>query len=177
MVIGARSGLAPMTDILIQRNLRWTGHVYRMDAERLPKQLLYSQVSSGAKNQAVYASDLNMLLRETWSGGILVLILSRLELENGQSGKPWFEDQSIEQSSSARRTANDDDDLIIFANAKGNIRSQLGLFLCHPLDVHLRFAVTLLLGLPSNLYPNVHSYRALSLIYNKFCAFNFTIMY
>ena len=31
-----RSGLAPMTDILIERNLRWTGHAHRMDAERLP---------------------------------------------------------------------------------------------------------------------------------------------
>ena len=46
-----RSGLAPMTDILIVRNLRWTGHVHRMDAERLPRQLLYSQLSSGARNQ------------------------------------------------------------------------------------------------------------------------------
>ena len=50
-----------------------------------------------------------MLLRGTWSGGILVLILGRLQLENGQFGKPWFQDQNIEQSSSARRTANDDD--------------------------------------------------------------------
>ena len=31
------SGLAPMTDILIEQNLRWTGHVHRMDAERLPR--------------------------------------------------------------------------------------------------------------------------------------------
>ena len=46
-----KSGLAPMTDILIERNLRWTGHVHRMDAERLPRQLLYSQLSSGARNQ------------------------------------------------------------------------------------------------------------------------------
>ena len=37
-----RSGLAPMTDILIERNLRRIGNVHRMNAERLPRQLLYS---------------------------------------------------------------------------------------------------------------------------------------
>ena len=45
------SGLASMADILIERNLRWTGHVHRMDAERLPRQLLYSQLSTGTRNQ------------------------------------------------------------------------------------------------------------------------------
>ena len=62
------------------------------------------------ETRAVHASDLKMLLRETWSVETLVLILGRLELENGRSGGPWFEDLNIEQSSSARRTANDDDD-------------------------------------------------------------------
>ena len=37
-----RSGLAPTTDILIERNLRRIGNVHRMNAERLPRQLLYS---------------------------------------------------------------------------------------------------------------------------------------
>ena len=49
-----------------------------------------------------------------------------------------------------------------------NIRSQLGLSLFQPSDVHLRFAVTLSLALPSILYPKVHSYSALSSIYNKY---------
>ena len=61
----------------------------------------------------VHASDLQMLLRGFWSGEMLVLIPGRLELENGQSGKPWFEDHNIEQSSSARQTANDDDNLFL----------------------------------------------------------------
>ena len=33
----------------------------------------------------------------------------KLELEIDQFEKPWFGDQNIEQSSSARRAANDDD--------------------------------------------------------------------
>ena len=45
------SGLASMDDILIERNLRWTGHVHRMNAERLPRQLIYSQLSTGTRNQ------------------------------------------------------------------------------------------------------------------------------
>jgi len=46
-----RSGLAPMTDMLIERNLIWTGHLHRMDEKRLPRQLIYSQLSSGKRNQ------------------------------------------------------------------------------------------------------------------------------
>ena len=62
------------------------------------------------ETRVVHALDLKMLLRGTWNGGTLVLILGRLELENGRSGGPWFEDHNIEQSSLAWHTANDDDD-------------------------------------------------------------------
>ena len=37
------------------------------------------------------------------------MILGKLEVENDQSGKVWFADQNIKQSSPARQTANDDD--------------------------------------------------------------------
>ena len=36
-----RAGQPSMEIILIQMNLRWLGHVERMDHQRLPKQLLY----------------------------------------------------------------------------------------------------------------------------------------
>jgi len=49
--IKRRSGLFPMADMLIERNLRRTGHAHRIDEERLPRQLLYSQLSSGKRNQ------------------------------------------------------------------------------------------------------------------------------
>ena len=101
-----RSGLAPMTDRLIERNWRWTSHVHRMDAERLPKQLLYSQLSSGAKNQGRPGLRFKEVVKRNlkWSDVSL-----DTWLENGQSGKPWFEDHNIEQSSSIWQTANDDD--------------------------------------------------------------------
>ena len=47
-----KSGLAPMTVIIIERILRWAGHVHWMNAERLPRQLLYSQFGSGARNHS-----------------------------------------------------------------------------------------------------------------------------
>ena len=50
-VILENAGLPPMTDILIQMNLRWIGHVERMDFARLPWQLLYSQLCNGKRNQ------------------------------------------------------------------------------------------------------------------------------
>ena len=34
------TGLISMIDILIAKNLRWLGHVYRIDINRLPRQLL-----------------------------------------------------------------------------------------------------------------------------------------
>ena len=42
-----RTGLPSMEDLLIRTNLRWTGHLIRMSPDRLPKQVLYSQLSAG----------------------------------------------------------------------------------------------------------------------------------
>ena len=40
-----------LKSILVQMNLRWLGHVERMDHNRLPWQLLYSQLKEGSRNQ------------------------------------------------------------------------------------------------------------------------------
>ena len=50
-VILEKVGLPPMADILNQMNLRWLGHVERMDFARLPRQLLYPQLRDGKRNQ------------------------------------------------------------------------------------------------------------------------------
>ena len=44
-------GLSYMEDLLIRKNLRWTGHLMRMSPDRLPKQILYSQLSSGHRKR------------------------------------------------------------------------------------------------------------------------------
>ena len=41
-VILEKADLPPIADILIHMNLRWLGHVERVDFARLPRQLLYS---------------------------------------------------------------------------------------------------------------------------------------
>ena len=46
-----RTGLPCMEDLLIRKNLRWTGHLMRMSPDRLPKQVLYSQLSSGHRKR------------------------------------------------------------------------------------------------------------------------------
>ena len=46
-----RTGLPSMEDLLIRKNLRWTGHLMRMSPDRLPKQVLYSQLSSGHRKR------------------------------------------------------------------------------------------------------------------------------
>ena len=46
-----RTGLPSMEDLLIRKNLRWTGHLMRMSPDRLPKQVLYSQLSSDRRKR------------------------------------------------------------------------------------------------------------------------------
>ena len=46
-----RTGLPSMEDLLIRKNLRWTGHLARMSSDRLPKQILYSQLPSGHRKR------------------------------------------------------------------------------------------------------------------------------
>ena len=50
-VILENAGLPPTTGILIQMNLRWLSHVERRDFARLLRQLLYSQLHDGKRNQ------------------------------------------------------------------------------------------------------------------------------
>ena len=45
-----RTGLPSMED-LIRKNLRWTEHLKRMSPDRLPKQVLNSQLSSGHRKR------------------------------------------------------------------------------------------------------------------------------
>ena len=46
-----RTGLPSVEDLLIRKNLRWTGHLLRMSPDRLPKQVLYTQLSSGHRKR------------------------------------------------------------------------------------------------------------------------------
>ena len=46
-----QAGSMSISSILCKRRLRWLGHVHRMDDQRLPKQLLYSELTSGSRNR------------------------------------------------------------------------------------------------------------------------------
>ena len=43
------AGLPSMEDLLIRKNLCWTGHLLRMATDRLPRQVLYSQLPDGQR--------------------------------------------------------------------------------------------------------------------------------
>ncbi|KAK2165256.1 hypothetical protein NP493_1376g01007 [Ridgeia piscesae] len=46
-----QTGLPSMEELLIKKNLLWTGHLMRMSPDRLSKQILHSQLSSGHKRR------------------------------------------------------------------------------------------------------------------------------
>ena len=60
-----QTGLPSMEDLLIRKNLRWTGHLMRMSPDRLPKQVLYSQLSSGHRKEGALVSVSKIPSRET----------------------------------------------------------------------------------------------------------------
>ena len=46
-----KAGLPPMADILFQTNLGCLNHIERMEFAKLPRQMLYSQLREGKRNQ------------------------------------------------------------------------------------------------------------------------------
>ena len=45
----SRSGFSSVYTLLMQRRLRWLGHVHRMNAGRIPKDILYGELASGTR--------------------------------------------------------------------------------------------------------------------------------
>ncbi|VDL96423.1 unnamed protein product [Schistocephalus solidus] len=46
-----RNGILSIHAMLRQVQLRWSGHLVRMDDERLPKRIFYGDVATGARRQ------------------------------------------------------------------------------------------------------------------------------
>ena len=60
-----RTGLPSMEDLLIRKNLRWTGHLMRMSPDRLPKQVLYSECLLVTEREDALVSGSRIPSRET----------------------------------------------------------------------------------------------------------------
>jgi hypothetical protein len=46
-----RAGLTSIVSLLLKAQLRWSGHEVRMDDNRIPRQLMYSELKEGSRNQ------------------------------------------------------------------------------------------------------------------------------
>ena len=69
----ARAGSSEMRIILTRRQLRWAGHVVRMDEGRLPKQVLYGQLTNGTRNRGLVIGSKTLkgkaMQRKCWATG------------------------------------------------------------------------------------------------------------
>merc|ERR1712237_283401 len=46
-----RTGLTSIETMLMKNQLRWVGHIVRMEDSRLPKQIFYSELSDGVRRR------------------------------------------------------------------------------------------------------------------------------
>ncbi|KAK2161638.1 hypothetical protein NP493_1568g00017 [Ridgeia piscesae] len=56
-----------MEDLLVRKNLPWTGHLMRMSPDRLPKKVIYAQLYCGHRKRAPLVSGSRIPSRETRS--------------------------------------------------------------------------------------------------------------
>ena len=86
----ARAGSSEMRIILTRRQLCWAGHVVRMDEGRLPKQVLYGQLTNGTRNRGLVIGS-KTLSRAT-SAVAALLSRRRLQLTVPNGGRVFLKD-------------------------------------------------------------------------------------
>ena len=58
------AGLPSMEELLIKKNLCWTEHLLRMPTDRLPRQILYSQLPEGRRPHLRYKDTIKRHLKK-----------------------------------------------------------------------------------------------------------------
>ena len=81
-----KAGLPPMADILIHMNRRRLGHVERIDFARLPRQLLYSQLRDGKRNQGRLRLRFNDIVKRNLKGKNILVDSCR---QRAKDRKTW----------------------------------------------------------------------------------------
>nr|VZI18238.1 unnamed protein product [Spirometra erinaceieuropaei] len=87
-----RTGILTIYAILRQIQLRWSGHLVRMDDERLPKRLFYGDVATGSRRQGGQIRRYKDTLKSS---------LKRLQIN--QLGRPRPRATDLEGDSEVRR--------------------------------------------------------------------------
>ena len=93
---------------IMEAHLRWTGHVVRMSAERLPRALLYSELSDGARKVGApkkrFKDQLKSTLNKCDITDFEALVSDRAQWKTAvKCGVAKFEDARIEELRERRR--------------------------------------------------------------------------
>ena len=137
-----RSGLTHLGTMIMQKRLRWLGHVKRMDNSRIPKTVLFSEARDGSRKQGrpllryhdncksdMKSFDLNV---ENWE----VCAMQRLSWrENVIMGARRYEQALIQRKEGSRKRRKQpltnldaNDDAFICEHCNKSCRSRIGLF-------------------------------------------------
>ena len=138
-----RSGLTHVETMIMQKRLRWLGHVARMDNRRIPKAILYSETRDGSRKLGRpllrYSDNCkhNMKLLDvnvdTWEECVLQRSLWKEKLTKGAKR---YEQALIQRKEATRQKRTqllascdvDDDNAFICEHCNKRCRSRIRLF-------------------------------------------------
>ena len=136
-----RAGIPSMQGLLSQRRLRWLGHVHRMDDDRIPKSILYGELSVGQRRKGrpqmrfidVCKRDLKStnINPNTWESSAANRVLWRASVKTGLRNAELSRAEHLVNKRDARKkraATVPTSSIFICSNCQRDCHSRVGLY-------------------------------------------------